>query len=73
MKKNKKFFMEKLSCGISRMKRDNTMEQLRGPIEMVEKKFTQGKNRTISDQFSYGEMIPGQRNKKVSSKSKNFV
>ena len=32
MKKDKKYFMEKLPCGILRMKRDNTIEELRGPI-----------------------------------------
>ncbi|XVF19461.1 hypothetical protein REPUB_Repub11eG0112800 [Reevesia pubescens] len=31
MKKNKKIFLEKLSCGISRMKRNNSIELLRGP------------------------------------------
>lgn len=31
MKKDKKYFMEKLSCGISRMKRNNSVELLRGP------------------------------------------
>ncbi|XP_021277738.1 probable serine/threonine-protein kinase PBL10 [Herrania umbratica] len=33
MKKNKKIFLEKLSCGISRMKRNNRIELLRGPKE----------------------------------------
>lgn len=31
MKKDKKYFLEKLSCGISRMKRNNCVELLRGP------------------------------------------
>lgn len=35
MKQDKKYFMEKLSCGISRMKRDNSVQFLRGPKAMV--------------------------------------
>ncbi|XWS71306.1 hypothetical protein CRYUN_Cryun03dG0126900 [Craigia yunnanensis] len=31
IKKNKKIFLEKLSCGISRMKRNNSIKLLRGP------------------------------------------
>ena len=31
MKKNKKIFLEKLSCGISRMKRNNSIKLFRGP------------------------------------------
>ncbi|RVW94023.1 Inactive protein kinase [Vitis vinifera] len=44
MKKDKKYFMDKLSCGISRMKRDNTIEELRGPVTTF---------------VSYGEMMHG--------------
>jgi len=31
MKKDKKYFMERLSCGISRIKSNNSVELLRGP------------------------------------------
>nr|TKS09194.1 hypothetical protein D5086_0000095980 [Populus alba] len=31
MKRDKKYFMDNLPCGISRMKRNNSIEQLRGP------------------------------------------
>ncbi|KAJ7009828.1 hypothetical protein NC653_000514 [Populus alba x Populus x berolinensis] len=31
LKRDKKYFMDNLPCGISRMKRNNTIEQLRGP------------------------------------------
>ena len=31
MKKDKGYFMEKLSCRISRMKRNNCLEEFRGP------------------------------------------
>lgn len=53
MKKDKKYFLEKLSCGISRMKRDNNVEKLRGP------KATKI-NRFLSERrFTYEEMLPG--------------
>ncbi|RVW18770.1 Inactive protein kinase [Vitis vinifera] len=47
MKKDRKYFLEKLSCGISRMKRNNCIEELRGP--KVKGNF----------QVIYNEMIPG--------------
>ncbi|KAJ9699057.1 hypothetical protein PVL29_007907 [Vitis rotundifolia] len=47
MKKDRKFFLEKLSCGISRMKRNNCIEELRGP--KVKGNF----------QVIYNEMIQG--------------
>lgn len=31
MKKDKEYFLEKLSCRISRLKRNNCIEELRGP------------------------------------------
>ncbi|XP_073144789.1 proline-rich receptor-like protein kinase PERK3 [Henckelia pumila] len=43
MKKDKQYFMDRLSCGISRMKSNKTVLQLRGPI---------------NDHVSYDEMIP---------------
>ncbi|CAL5421809.1 unnamed protein product [Camellia sinensis] len=49
MKKDKEYFMEKLSCGISRMKRDNHIEKLRGPKERSHTKI----------QLTYDKMIPG--------------
>ncbi|MBA0846573.1 hypothetical protein Goshw_004059 [Gossypium schwendimanii] len=45
MKKNKKIFLEKLPCGISRMKKNNGIKLLRGP----RKKFC----------LTYDDMIPG--------------
>lgn len=47
MKKDKKYFMERLSCGISRMKRNNSIELLRRPI---------GNQKT---NVTYDEMLPG--------------
>ncbi|KAL6327230.1 hypothetical protein AAG906_015269 [Vitis piasezkii] len=54
MKKDKKYFMDKLSCGISRMKRDNTIEELRGPVTTF---------------VSYGEMMHGSLEELLSCKS----
>ncbi|KAK0605361.1 hypothetical protein LWI29_025866 [Acer saccharum] len=51
MKKDKKYFLKRLSCGISRMKRNKSIEQLRGPKSLILQK------RTVS--VSYDEMIPG--------------
>ncbi|XP_024963786.1 serine/threonine-protein kinase CDG1-like [Cynara cardunculus var. scolymus] len=58
MKKDKKYFMDKLTCGILRLKRDNTIEKLRGPITMEDKKLPLGKRTTSNEHVSYGEMIP---------------
>ncbi|KAL8236006.1 hypothetical protein R6Q59_017087 [Mikania micrantha] len=58
MKKDRKYFMEKLACGILKMKRDNTIEKLRGPILMDDKKQKPIKRTISSDHVSYGEMIP---------------
>ncbi|KAJ4831033.1 hypothetical protein Tsubulata_029337, partial [Turnera subulata] len=68
MKKDKKYFMDKLPCGISRIKRDNTIEQLRPPKARSNRKFPSdqtalGKSQdtTNNDQekVRYDEMIPG--------------
>ncbi|KAJ8573045.1 hypothetical protein K7X08_009556 [Anisodus acutangulus] len=56
MKKEKRYFMEKLSCGISKLKSDNSMEDVRGPLTLI-------KNAKVSltrSRFSYDEMIPGE-------------
>lgn len=55
MKKDKKYFLEKLSCGISRMKHNSSIEQLRGPKAV--KKIN--RERRISRQITYDEMLPG--------------
>ncbi|XP_059312340.1 probable serine/threonine-protein kinase PBL5 isoform X2 [Lycium ferocissimum] len=55
MKKEKRYFMDKLSCGISKLKSDNSMEDVRGPLTLI-------KNAKVSltrNRFSYDEMIPG--------------
>ncbi|KAF8403551.1 hypothetical protein HHK36_011655 [Tetracentron sinense] len=58
MKKDKKYFMEKLSCGISRIKRDNSVEKLRGPKAMGVNKVLPT-DRSCSSHVTYDEMIPG--------------
>ncbi|KAF6151885.1 hypothetical protein GIB67_010459 [Kingdonia uniflora] len=57
MKKDKRYFMEKLSCGISRMKRDNSIEQLRGARAPGINKMLNDGNR--SSNVTYDEMLPG--------------
>ncbi|CAK9142145.1 unnamed protein product [Ilex paraguariensis] len=62
MKKDKKFFLEKLSCGISRMKRANNIEQIRGPKTIKNTQVSPARSTTSTDQcISYGEMIPESR------------
>ncbi|OMO53372.1 hypothetical protein CCACVL1_28680 [Corchorus capsularis] len=48
IKKDKKIFLEKLSCGISRMKRNNSIELLRGP-----------KMKLNELSVTYDDMMPG--------------
>ncbi|XP_016482838.2 uncharacterized protein LOC107803604 isoform X2 [Nicotiana tabacum] len=55
MKKEKRYFMEKLSCGISKLRSDNSIEDVRVPLTLME-------NTKVSltrSKFSYDEMIPG--------------
>ncbi|XP_061998698.1 probable receptor-like protein kinase At5g18500 isoform X2 [Rosa rugosa] len=62
MKKDKQFFMENLTCGISRMKRNNSVEQLRGPKPIENSKPAAERRTTrrrIKEQVKYDEMIPG--------------
>lgn len=65
MKKDKKYFMEKLSCGISGMKRDNTIEQLRGP-KATESTKVMADKMAFAGYVSYGEMIPGSPKEELS-------
>ncbi|CAN0843647.1 Proline-rich receptor-like protein kinase PERK8 [Linum grandiflorum] len=62
MKKDQAYFTEKLSCGISRIKRDNTIEELRQPKPKMSHKKAAAKgseDNTRSGQVTYDEMIPG--------------
>lgn len=70
MKKDKKYFMEKLSCGISRMKRDNTIEQLRGPkARKVTKIPAEIITKSKGKGLGYDEMNP----ELISQHSKFFI
>ncbi|XP_076939998.1 putative serine/threonine-protein kinase PBL21, partial [Bidens hawaiensis] len=71
MKKDRKYFMEKLTCGILRMKRDGTIEKLRGLITIDDKKQKLVKRTASSDHVShvtYGEMIPVMSKQELSQK-----
>ncbi|XP_059429049.1 uncharacterized protein LOC132162847 [Corylus avellana] len=57
MKKDREYFLEKLSCGISRIKRNNKIEQLRGPKAKAIDKHSADMIR--SSQVMYDEMMPG--------------
>ncbi|KAL1817276.1 hypothetical protein ACET3Z_019850 [Daucus carota] len=53
IKKDQRYFLERLSCGISKMKRHNSIEKLRGPKE---NKIS--RNLSVI-RCSYDEMLPG--------------
>lgn len=57
MKKNRNYFLQKLSCGISRIKGDHSIEKLRAPrvagIDMLHREKHQ------SVDIIYDEMMPG--------------
>nr|XP_043620337.1 probable serine/threonine-protein kinase PBL19 [Erigeron canadensis] len=67
MKKDKKYYMDKLECGILRMKSNNKIGRLRGPI-VEDKKPKLGRRTTSSEHVSYGEMIPVMSNQALSKK-----
>ncbi|KAJ9190504.1 hypothetical protein P3X46_001695 [Hevea brasiliensis] len=71
MKKDKKYFMERLQCGISRMKRDNTAEVLRGPKARVNPITPPVPERRMQTkiQVTYDEMIPGSPRKRIASQN----
>ncbi|CAN4111356.1 unnamed protein product [Withania somnifera] len=56
MKKEKRYFMEKLSCRLSIMKSNNTIKDVRGPLRLPENTKVMTLSRNA---FSYDEMIPG--------------
>ncbi|KAL4563577.1 hypothetical protein LXL04_027620 [Taraxacum kok-saghyz] len=68
MKKDRKYFMENLTCGILRMKRDNRVEKLRGPIIMEDKKLRSLRRTSSNEHVSYGEMIPVMSKRELSLK-----
>ncbi|KAK9214739.1 hypothetical protein WN944_006738 [Citrus x changshan-huyou] len=64
--KEKSYYLENLSCKISRMKRDNSMEHLRGHKAIAKNKL-QVEKINQDDQVSYDEMIPGSPRRKDSA------
>ncbi|KAL9349370.1 hypothetical protein Peur_056625 [Populus x canadensis] len=64
MKKDKRYFMDKLPCGISRMKRNNTIEQLRGSKTRENIKV----NEKEEERVPYDEMIPGSPKRRRSAR-----
>ncbi|XP_065866574.1 probable serine/threonine-protein kinase PBL5 [Euphorbia lathyris] len=67
MKRDKKYFLDKLQCGISRMKRDNTIETLRGSKARVSTIILpERRNQT---KVRYDEMIPGSPKRADSSQN----
>lgn len=70
IKKERKYFLDNLSCRISRMKRDNSIEQLRGQKAKDESTKSQVEKSHNYDQVSYDEMIPGSPRRQLSLKSK---
>nr|POE82310.1 inactive protein kinase [Quercus suber] len=56
IKQDKKYFLEELSCGISKMKRNNKIVLLRGPKAIGYSKLAA---ESTVDQVTYGEMLPG--------------
>lgn len=84
MKKERKFFLKRLSCKISRMKGDNTVHELRGKLGVGIGSTEEDKDLSISltslnyfpktspSQFSYAEMIPGSPQHQLSSTSNSL-
>lgn len=70
--KQKSYYLENLSCKISRMKRDNSMEHLRGHKAIAKNKL-QVEKINQDDQVSYDEMIPGSPRRKDSAKSESLT
>ncbi|KAF5446045.1 hypothetical protein F2P56_031708 [Juglans regia] len=69
MKQEKKYFMEKLSCGISRMKRDNSVQLLRGAKAMGVGDSTPSNTESISAgavHVPYNEMVQGSTDEELS-------
>lgn len=58
MKKDKNFFLERLPCGISRMKRNNSVEHLREP--KLHRRNDEFSEANVANPIRYNEMLPGQ-------------
>ncbi|XP_050232724.1 probable serine/threonine-protein kinase PBL5 [Mercurialis annua] len=69
MKRDKKYFLDKLQCGVSRIKRDNTVETLRGAKARVIIISPPEKSLQTKSVVRYDEMIPGSPRTRDSSQS----
>ncbi|KAJ7982433.1 Protein kinase domain [Quillaja saponaria] len=67
MKKDKKYFMENLPCGMLRMRRDNTVELMRGPKSTVNAEFDSAKR--SNGYIKYKEMVAGSSDDELSPKT----
>ncbi|KAK6928940.1 Serine-threonine/tyrosine-protein kinase, catalytic domain [Dillenia turbinata] len=72
MKKDKRYFMEKLECKISRLKRDNKIEELRGPRQNVQTRVSVIRSSGNRIHVRYNEMIPGSEDDETSPRSNTF-
>ena len=72
MKKDKTYFMDRLSCGISRMKRNSCVQLLRGPVSMLEKADTPTKS-IQSNNIKYDEMLPEQEQEEIVPEMSNMM
>ncbi|XP_031396761.1 probable serine/threonine-protein kinase PBL10 [Punica granatum] len=68
MKKDKKYLMDRLSCGISRMKRNNQVKELRGPIRVTPTRRSIS-TRSTPLQVTYDEMVEGSTDEESSKKT----
>ncbi|XP_056164123.1 inactive protein kinase SELMODRAFT_444075-like [Syzygium oleosum] len=74
MKKDKKYLMENLSCGIARVKSNNRIEELKGQKASVNSKVSTGKStgesRSSPGPVTYYEMLPSGTEDELSPRSK---
>lgn len=67
MKQYKKYFMEMLSCGMSSMKRNNSIQLLRAPQAIGNSKVSNGSS--TMGLVTYNEMVPGSPDEEQSTNS----
>lgn len=60
MKKDKRYFLKNLSCRISKIRSNNNIDEVRGPIATVGNESLLNKSPDSNGQVSYDEMIPGE-------------
>jgi len=74
MKKDKKYLMDNLSCGIARVKSNNRIERLKGRKASVHSRTSTGKStgesRSSPGHVTYLEMLPSGTEDELSPRSK---